>query len=167
MGLLDRSGGLAQFNHKILFMQPSKLALNSIDKRADSLKVIDIEDPDFKVDQINKNPISYINNNRTSAFNYVCQNSVVTKLVASRNEIVIFTESGHFNFIDQQIDNKERFVKIYILNKNFELISVIKKRHSFEDSNYLYDSFDGKIYNIDSRIKDNNFEYRLSEIQFN
>ena len=79
----------------------------------------------------------------------------------------MFIESGHFNFTDQQIDNKDRFVKIYILNRNFELISVIKKRHSFEDSNYLYDSFDGKIYNIDSRIKDNNFEYRLSEIQFN
>lgn len=167
MGLLGKSGGLTQFNNQVLFMQPSKLALNFIDKHTDSLKPVDIEDPDFKVDQIHGNPINYINNNRTSALNYIYHNSVVTKLVASQNEIVIFTENGHFKFKDQQIDNEERFVKIYILNRDLQLKKIVKKHHSFHDANYLYDSYDGKIYNIHSDIKDDDLKYTLSEVLFN
>ncbi|WP_439489503.1 hypothetical protein [Algoriphagus sp.] len=162
-------GAISYWDDKILFMNADNLKLTWLSETDLSKeRKLEIQDDDFKVEKVEGQATSFINEHRMKAMKYIFENSIVTGMYNINNSLLVKAEVGRFetDFDNNHFDDSKRYNKYFVINHDLELINnFIMERMSFENP-CLYSSNDEFLYSLVSIGEGNDYFYQLLKYDF-
>lgn len=130
---------------------PAELSIYMLDLNNINGEIVQYkyDDNNFSVEKLPNKDISY---DKKFIFNYINSNSRILQLSVNANGLYLMAEIGIIT------DNyKDRFIKIYQLNANGDLINTYK--YDISENDGFFKILNDKLYIL--RAEDNNFDYNI------
>jgi hypothetical protein len=156
------AGGMTIFKNKLLFSSSDNLKIHSIDLKTLKDSVIyQFQDKEFEVNKFRGNVNNLISKNKDKLIQYLNKNSFIKGLYVYYNTILLITEIGEYEFINNKLDYSNRYNKSYFINIDQNRIKTLRSKLSPNNNNCLYTVHNNHIYSIKIKRSNNDIKYAL------
>lgn len=164
LGMNKSAGGMTWFKDKLFFATASRLQIYNTDPQDQKTDSISLSDKEFQVGNI-KDGKNMVNNNKKGAIAYLMENSHLSGMSSTKDQILIRADVGEMKMKDDKLDIQDRYQKFYLLESDLKPKGAGKIPFSL-NSNPLYAAVGNTFYCLRYNIDSANPSYELVEIVF-